>query len=60
MILVVLFGIGSMLCTVLSWFAIVITGKMPKGLFDFILKSDQLTARFNAYISLLTDEYPAV
>ena len=55
-----LYGIGSLVCTILSWFSIVVTGKMPRGLFDFILKAQQYTARLGAYMALLTDVYPSV
>ncbi|MGO8055950.1 DUF4389 domain-containing protein, partial [Rhizobium leguminosarum] len=42
----------------ISWFAIVITGKQPRGLFDFGLNVLRYTLQTNAYILLMTDTYP--
>jgi hypothetical protein len=41
-----------------SWFAIVITGKHPRGLFDFGLRALKFTLRVNSYVLLMTDTYP--
>jgi hypothetical protein len=43
---------------VISWFAIVITGKEPRGLWDFRANVMRWRGRSNAYIALLRDEYP--
>ena len=43
---------------VIAWFAILFTGKQPKGMFDFLLKVYRMEARLNAYGQLLTDTYP--
>jgi hypothetical protein len=37
---------------------IVITGKHPKGMFDFLLKFQQYWLQTSAYMLLLTDTYP--
>src|SRR5690242_16126055 len=42
----------------ISWFAIVFTGKEPRGLWDFRANVMRWRGRSNAYISLLRDEYP--
>ena len=44
--------------TIVTWFTILITGKHPRGQFDFQLKVNRYTMQANAYISLLTDDYP--
>jgi hypothetical protein len=44
--------------TIISWFAIVITGKDPRGLWDFRANVMRWRGRSNAYIALLRDEYP--
>jgi hypothetical protein len=45
--------------TVFAWFAILFTGKYPKGLFDFVVGVGQWGLRVTAYAFLLTtDKYP--
>jgi hypothetical protein len=41
-----------------AWVVIVITGKMPRGLFDLMVLANSYTARADAYINLLTETYP--
>ena len=43
---------------VAAWFIIVITGKMPRGLFDLMVLANSYTARSDAYLYLLTETYP--
>jgi hypothetical protein len=43
---------------VASWFVILVTGKMPRGLFDLMVLANSYTARSDAYIFLLTETYP--
>ena len=43
---------------VAAWFVIVVTGKMPQGLFDLMVLANSYTARSDAYIYLLTETYP--
>ncbi len=43
---------------VAAWFVIVITGKLPRGLFDLIVLANSYTARSDAYLALLTETYP--
>jgi hypothetical protein len=42
----------------ISWFAIVITGKHPRGMFDFILSALRYILRTQSYVLLMTDTYP--
>jgi hypothetical protein len=44
---------------VIAWFAIVITGTYPRGLYDFVSGFNRFLARFTAYASLLCDPYPS-
>jgi hypothetical protein len=41
-----------------AWFAVIITGKMPRGLFDMMAQAMAYTARSDAYLFLLTETYP--
>jgi hypothetical protein len=41
-----------------AWIVIVITGKMPRGLFDVMVLANSYTARSDAYLYLLTETYP--
>lgn len=41
-----------------AWFVIVITGKMPRGLFDLMVLANSYMARSDAYLLLLTETYP--
>ena len=51
-------GIAAAVLLVISWFAILFTGKMPRGMWDFILKVVRYTMQVQAYGLLMTDEYP--
>jgi hypothetical protein len=41
-----------------AWFVIVITGRLPRGLFDVMVLASSYTARSDAYLLLLTETYP--
>jgi len=41
-----------------AWAIIVITGKLPRGLFDLMVLANSYTARTDAYLFLLTESYP--
>ena len=43
---------------VAAWFVVLITGKMPRGLFDLMVLANSYTARSDAYLFLLTETYP--
>ena len=42
----------------LAFFAVLFTGKWPGGLLNFVLGAQRVGLRLNAYVYLLTDEYP--
>jgi hypothetical protein len=54
-----LYGIIATIAIVIAWFAIVITGHYPKGLYDFVAGFNRFLARVTAYAALLCDPYPA-
>jgi hypothetical protein len=43
---------------VAAWFVIVITGKLPRGLFDVMVLANSYIARSDSYLFLLTETYP--
>ena len=49
---------GWCVTTILAWFAIVLTGDYPQGLWDFGVGTMQWMLRVEAYMLLLVDEYP--
>jgi hypothetical protein len=52
-------GIAALVCIVIAWFAILFTGRYPKGLFDFVVSVYRWGLRISAYAFLLTtDKYP--
>jgi len=57
-IVLYVFGIVASIAIVIAWFAIVITGRYPKGLYDFVADFNRFLARVTAYAVLLSDPYP--
>jgi hypothetical protein len=52
-------GIAAVVSVVIAWFAILFTGRYPRGLFDFVLGVIRWSNRVNGYaFILITDEYP--
>jgi Domain of unknown function (DUF4389) len=51
-------AIASMFVGLFSWFAILFTGKHPRGMWEFLLKSTRYTLQLQAYSLLMTDVYP--
>lgn len=50
--------VGWSFTTFISWFAILITGRYPRGLFKFAVGAIRWQERVYAYLFLLRDEYP--
>lgn len=51
-------GLVAGVMSVISWFAIVFTGKQPKGLWDFTVFYLKWRSRAVSYMALLCDDYP--
>jgi Domain of unknown function (DUF4389) len=57
-VLVVLY-IASLFVVIAAWFAILFTGRFPRGLFDYLVGVERWTNRVIAYaLVLVTDRYP--
>ncbi len=50
--------IVAQLLTFLSFFAILFTGRFPRGMFDFNVNIYRWAANVSAYVGLMRDEYP--
>lgn len=51
--------VAAFVATIIAWFAILFTGRYPKGLFDFVVGVGRWNLRVYAYAFLLTtDQYP--
>jgi hypothetical protein len=57
-VVLLIFGVCLYVTTAIAWFAILFTGKYPRGLFDFALSTVRYYARISAYTNLMRDEYP--
>jgi hypothetical protein len=51
-------GVAWGITTILAWFAILVTGRYPGALHQFGTGALRWTTRVEAYLLLLTDEYP--
>ena len=59
--LIVLFFLflAAIVCAICAWFAVLFTGRYPRGLFDFITGVFRWSNRVSGYaFVLVTDEYP--
>ena len=52
-------GLGAVVAVLVAWFAILFTGRYPRGLFDYVVGVGRWALRVQAYaFLLLTDTYP--
>jgi hypothetical protein len=52
-------AIGAFFAVIIAWFAILFTGRYPRGLFDYVVGVSRWALRVEAYAMLLvTDRYP--
>jgi hypothetical protein len=52
------YGIAVCVVTFIAWWAILFTGKFPKGMFEFVVGYQRWSNRVNAYMLFMTDVYP--
>ena len=55
----IVLGIAAVVVLIIAWFAILITGRCPRALFDFMVGVQRWSTRVACYAVLLTtDRYP--
>ena len=58
-IVLLLLGVVTLVLVIVAWFAILVTGRYPREIFDFVVGVSRWTWRVQAYALLLaTDRYP--
>jgi Domain of unknown function (DUF4389) len=51
--------LGALFVVIVAWFAILFTGRFPRGMFDYLVGVGRWHLRVVAYVAVLvTDEYP--
>jgi hypothetical protein len=59
LLVLIVLSVGAFFAVVVAWFAILFTGRYPRGLFDFVVGVGRWWLRVEAYAFLLvTDRYP--
>jgi hypothetical protein len=52
-------AVGAVFAVFFAWWAILFTGRYPRGLFDYVVGVGRWAIRVNAYVVLMvTDDYP--
>lgn len=59
MFVAALYGIAAYVAVIIAWFALVITGRYPQGLYDFNAGFVRMATRINGFYYLLTDAWPS-
>jgi len=57
-VVLLFYGVAALVVAVISWFAILLLGRYPKGLFGFQVGFLRYLTRVRCYAALLTDRFP--
>ncbi|MBI5285873.1 MAG: DUF4389 domain-containing protein [Chloroflexi bacterium] len=58
LVIIAVLSIIAFVVTIVAWFAILLTGKYPEGMFNFVVGVTRWTQRVTLYVLLMTDKYP--
>lgn len=56
---IVLIGIGAYVVLIIGWFAVLFTGRWPKGMRDFLVRFTNYYYRVWTYVVMVDNRYPA-
>ena len=57
-IAVTLYFLAAEVVVIISWFALLFTGRYPQGMYDFVAGAVRYQTRVYGYAALLSDQYP--
>ena len=57
-IVMAFYGFAAVVVVFLAWFALLFTGRWPRGMYDFVAGFLRYSTAVNGYLYLLTDVYP--
>ena len=57
-IVMAFYGLGAAVVVIIAWFALVFTGRWPRGMYDFVAGFFRYSTAVHGYWFLLTDDYP--
>jgi hypothetical protein len=57
-IMLVIYGVGVIVVAIITFFAVLFTGRYPSGMRDYVVKVFRYAERVSAYIMFMRDEYP--
>jgi hypothetical protein len=57
-IVLVFYGFAAYVVIFIAWFALLITGRWPRGMYDFVAGFWRYATAVSGYVCLLTDAYP--
>ena len=57
-IILALYGIAVGVMEFIAWWAVLFTGRYPRGIFDFVISYMRWSIRVGAYTGFFTDSYP--
>jgi Domain of unknown function (DUF4389) len=58
LIVLAFYGLAAVVVVIIAWFALVFTGRWPRGMYDFVAGALRYGTAVNGYWYLLTDKYP--